>query len=278
MILVREAYLSTGRTALIEIDETLHIRLSVFLESRAREAGDIDGVIKIKQRIATDARGYYEIARLFLDKDDTETAAKWLEKADGIAKHDHERDLELWVDLHAARQDWTHAASAQRTLFEKSFAYADFRKLLELAFRTGHEERVHEGVKSWLREKLNSRGGSLGTRAFTLAQILRDEGDWQGAFETLVHYTTYQDWFEESAAWFEEARADYACELYRRAIEARIGRKNKTGYKAAVDLLVRVEPIFAKLPGEAFAELVVRLRETHKQKRNLIAALAARGL
>lgn len=102
--------------------------------------------------------------------------------------------------------------------------------------------------------------------------------DWQGAFDTLVRHTTYQDWFEEAAAWFEDARPDYACELYRRAIETRIGRKNKTGYKTAVDLVVRVEPIFAKLPGDAFAELVAGLRETHKRKRNLIAALDACGL
>jgi uncharacterized Zn finger protein len=255
-----------------------YIRLSRFLESRAREAGDIDDLIRIKQRIATDARDYCEIARLFLDTHDTEAAAEWLNKADGLAKHDHEYDLGLWVDLHAARQDWGEAVRVQTTLFEKSSDYDDYRWLLELASRMDQDERVREEVKTWLHEKLNSRGGGFGSRAFMLAQILRDEGDWQGAFETLVEHTAHQDWFEEAAAWFENARPDYACELYRLAIEAWIDRKNKTGYQAAADLLVRVKPIFAKLPDDAFAELVTHLRETHKRKPNLMAALEDRGL
>ena len=255
-----------------------YIRLSRFLESQAREAGDIDGLIRIKQRIATSARDYYEIARLFLDQHDTATAAEWLNKADSITQHDHEHDLKLWVDLHVARQEWVKAARVQQTIFQKRHDYSDYRKLLQLAARTGQEDRVREDVKTLLLEQLELHSGALGNQAFALAQILRDEEDWQGAFETLVHHIAHQDRFETAAAWFVDSRPDYACELYQRAIESEIGRKNKTGYNAAADLVVSVKPVFEKLPGDAYSELVTRLRRAHRQKRNFLAALDAHGL
>lgn len=254
-----------------------YIRLSGFLESQAREAGDIDRLIDIKQRIATDARGYSEIARLFLKQTDTDAAEEWLNKADRIAKHDYERDLPLWVDLYTARQDWAQAISVQQKLFEKQPEYAHFRKLMEMASRAGQEERVRNDTKEGLHEQLHSHARGVGGHALTLARILCDESDWQGAFETLAHVPTYQDVFAEAAGWFEAARPDYACELYQKAIELRIGRKNKTGYRAAVDLVVSVEPIFQKLGDSAFSELVTGLRKAHKQKRNFIAAMDAQG-
>jgi hypothetical protein len=51
--------------------------------------------------------------------------------------------------------------------------------------------------------------------------------------------------------------------------------KNKRGYRDGVKVLIEAKPCFDAVSSDVFASFVARLKDKHKQKRNLLAALDA---
>ena len=135
-------------------------------------------------------------------------------------------------------------------------------------------EEIRDETKAWLRTGA-TRPWQDAQYAYTLAQILRNEEDWEGAYEALMGRVRDPEQLREAALWLGEPAPGRACELYALAMEALIAKKNKRGYRAAVEVLLEAKPYFDLTGPDEFAHFVARLRATHKQKRNLMAALDA---
>ena len=249
-------------------------RLSHYLKGRAVELEDWDALIRLEEPAATTARDYRRIAALYLRKQDPATAAEWLMKADALAGDDGGASASLWADVHAASRDWDAAVEAQRRVLRQNPHYPQYSRLIELSARAGRAEEMRNETKAWLRTGA-TRPWQDAQNAYTLAQILRDEEDWEGSYEALIGRVGDPEHLREAALWLGEPAPGRACELYAHAMEALIAKKNKRGYRAAVKFLLEAKRYFDATGPDEFAHFVARLRTTHRQKRNLIAALDA---
>lgn len=161
----------------------------------------------------------------------------------------------------------------RRRVFERDPSHAYFCRLSRFAAHTDRADEVLEETKDWLRARAATRGWQGEQSAFTLAQIFRDEQDWEGSYEAISARVTDSSRLLDAARWLAEPAPPRASELYAQVIETMIDKKNKRGYQLAVEVLVEAKPVFDAAGADAFENLVARLRETHKRKISFIARL-----
>jgi uncharacterized Zn finger protein len=250
-----------------------YLVLADYLVSRAEADEDWDALIALAFRTATHERDYQRIAELHLRKGDADGAAKWLTHADELSGPDRATSEPLWVEIHAARKDWSAALDTQRRVFESQPSYALYAELLDLAKQAGVADRARSDIQAWLRARHRSTWIDQ-ERAYTLAQILRDEQNWEGVYEALAHRAYDPSYLLDGARWIASSLPGQSCDLYARAIDATIQRKAKRSYETAVAILAESESIFDVVDPNAFSTYVESLRLRHRQKRNFIAALA----
>jgi uncharacterized Zn finger protein len=249
-----------------------YLRLTHYLVARAEANGDRDALIALAKRTATNEREHQRIAELYLQKGDADAAASWLTKGDELAGQGRKTSSALWVEAHVARGDWAAAVEAQRRVFESQPSYAHYVRLIELASQAGIADATTRDAQAWL--KAGHKSWWLDKEyAYTLAQIRRDDEDWEGVHAALVGRVHEADYLLDGARWLAGAAPARSCELYVGAIEATIQKKDKRSYQTAVEILAEAEPVFHAVDAAAFLTYVEGLRRSHRQKRNLIAAL-----
>jgi uncharacterized Zn finger protein len=175
--------------------------------------------------------------------------------------------------VHAARGDWDFAVDAQRRAFERDPSHAQFCRLSEFAAHTDRADEVQEETKGWLKDLAVTRGWRAEQSAFTLAQILRDEQDWEGSYEVVAARVTDPSCLLDAARWLAEPAPCRSSEIFGQVIETMIDKKTKRGYQLAVEVVAEVKPVFDAAGADAFEQFVERLRETHKKKSSFIAKL-----
>jgi hypothetical protein len=249
-----------------------YLRLTHYLEARAEASEDWDALIALAKRTATNDHDYQRIASLYLRQKDADSAADWLAKADEVVGKGRNSSASLWVEVHVAREDWAAAVDAHRRVFESQPSYALYLRLVELAGLAGSETRIKRDTAAWLRA--GHKTGWLDNQyAYTLAQILCEQQDWEGAYEALAGRVQEPAYLIDGARWLAIAAPALACKLYAVAIEAAIQKKTKRGYQTGVDILAEAEPVFDAVDSDAFGNFVEDLRQRHRQKRNFVAAL-----
>lgn len=253
-----------------------YLRLSGYLKEQAAEIEDWDRLIDLEKATATNERDYRQLAALCLRNLDPKAAMQWLSKADAIDGGSGPRAARLWTEVHVARGEWQDAVRAQQQVFWHEPEYRWYCDLLELAERAGCADAVRLETKAKLSEP-QKRPWLQAPCAFTLAEILRDEHDWEGSYQALLGHVNDTERLQEAARWLSEPAPNRARELYVLAIEASIAKKNKRGYQAAVSILIEAKPCFDATRSGEFSAFVAQLRTTHRQKRNLMTALDARS-
>jgi len=247
-------------------------RLTGILAVEARAAGDCDALIELAMRTCTGARDCYGIAELYLEQGDTRRAMDWLHKGDAAAD-EKTRNHALRVSVHRAREEWAKAADAQLELFKRSPDLSLFRQLEVLATRAGRGVQVKQLAVDYLRSGPGRDRWHEAACGLTLAAILHADGATAEAAALVdAHSRNPQD-LVDAAGWFAENDPGQAAEFVARAIEAHIQRKNKEGYRQAVDLLLEQRELFERVGENRFSEFVAELRARHKPKRNLQALL-----
>ena len=251
-----------------------YLRLSSYLKDRAAECEDWASLIALEKATATDERDYRRIASLCLRIADTGLAAEWLASADALDGGTNAGAASLWVQVHIARENWREAVNTQSIVFQYEPEYENYSQLIELAERANCADEVRAEAKAMLSEPVRNLWQAA-RHAFTLARILRDEQDWEASYQAIVGHVVDPDQLLEAARWLSEPVPNRAGELYARAIEALIGKKDKRGYQTAVNVLLEARPCFDAVDSDEFTRFVAALRTKHKQKRNLMAALDA---
>jgi len=255
-----------------------YLRLTAILADEARAAGDHETLIDLARRTCTRSHHCYEIAELYLEKGDLDQALQWLDRGDAAAE-ERSRNLSVRVSVHRARQEWAEAAAAQLQVLRRSPSLAQFRHLEELAAHAGQGEELKQTAIDCLRSGLEGRHWYSSACGLTLAGILQANGDTAGAAALVRDHARDAQDLLEAAEWFAENDPGQAAEFVARAIEAHIQRKNKNGYRDAVDLLIARRELFERAGEGRFGALVAELRTRHKAKRNLQALLdKAEGL
>jgi len=254
-------------------DRLPYLRLRNYLMMRAREQDDFDEMIRLEKLTATTDIDFDNIARLYLQKGDPETASRWLSKADALDKHDRSRRKALWASVHVAMGNWDAAIIAREAVFQRDASYGDYRDLMEIAEQAGRVADVRESVFVFLRSEDQARSWSDERRACTLARILKDDQDWAALQQTALARISNSDRLLEAARWIAELSLADAGPVYEKAIDALVVRKTNRSYRTAVRALLEARPVFDAAGTLAFDECVSRLRGTHFRKRNFMAAL-----
>jgi len=251
-----------------------YLRLSSYLKDRAAECEDWGSLIELEKATATSERDYRQIAALCLRHADSGAAEEWLVKADAIDSGDNAGAASLWTQVYIARENWREAVNAQQRVFQHEPEYENFSQLIELAEHANCADQVRAETKAMLSEPVRNLWQAA-RHAFTLARILRDEQDWEASYQAIASHINDPERLLEAARSLREPAPNRASELYVRAIEALIGKKNKRGYRDAVNALLEARPCFDAIDSDEFTRFVAALRTKHKQKRNLMAALDA---
>ena len=254
-------------------DRLPYLRLRNYLMMRAREQDDFDEMIRLEKLTATTDVDFDNIARLYLQKGDPETASRWLLKADALDKHDRSRRKALWASVHAAMGNWDAAITAKEAAFQRDASYEDYRELMELAEQAGRVADVRESVFVFLCSEDQALSWSDERRACTLARIHKDDQDWAALKQTALARISNSDRLLEAARWIAALSLVDAGSVYEKAIDALVVRKTNRSYRAAVRALLEARPVFDAAGALVFDECVSRLRETHFRKRNFMATL-----
>jgi uncharacterized Zn finger protein len=247
-------------------------RLTGILAEEARAAGDHDALIELAKRTSTSALDRYGIAELYLEQGNLDRALELLDKGDA-AVDERTRDYSLRVKVHSAGEEWVKAAEAQLELFKKSPDLGRYRQLEDLAARAGRGEQIKQFAVDYLRAGLKRDRWHGAACGFTLAAILHADGITGEAVELVNACARNPQDLVHAAGWFAESDPGQAAQFVARAIEAHIQRKNKSGYRQAVDLLLEQRELFDRAGEDRFNEFVAELRTRHKPKRNLQALL-----
>jgi uncharacterized Zn finger protein len=246
--------------------------LSDYLKERAAEQEDWPALIALETLTATNERDYRSLATLCLRNTDPTAAARWLRKADRLDGGDNIASATCWAKVYAAGQDWEAATLAQERAFQYEPEYSRYNRLIELAAYAGHAEETRHNAHRMLREEVAASWQNA-QRAYTLAQILRDEQDWEGVYSALVGRVDDPDRLCTAARWLTKYSPERASKLYALAIQALVAGKKKTSYQKAVKTLAEARPCFESVGPQAFSGFVRQLRETHRLKRSFLAML-----
>jgi uncharacterized Zn finger protein len=227
----------------------------------------LDGVDALVEVLAADLSStwqYVRIATALAAEQRHSDALAWVER--GLHEQEQawsdQRLVDVAVELHLALGRRAEAVAVRRGALEAGPTFERYRQLRELA--------------TDLPESAQARGLLRGVE---LVRALHADGEHDQA------WAAAQDAHCPAALWQElaERRAERhpldAAAVFRRLAATRIEHRNKDGYAAAAELIARVGRLYERAapPGE-FTGYLDEIKAAHRQKRNFMAALAARGM
>ena len=175
-------------------------------------------------------------------------------------------------------------------LFWQAFAdhpsLASYRRLVVEADLTGQRPRYEERALNALRDRVvEYRADDRIPRsiietplASALIEILLSEGESEEAWAVALEYGCDGRLWSTLALAREADHPLDSISVYERELESQIETKTNRGYRVAVDRLAKIRRLASQAgePGR-FDELLSRVRQQHKPKRNLMALLDKPG-
>lgn len=267
-----------------EVFRLRQARIGVALAAR-----DPDELIMVHERDLAIPDDIVEIVESLRQAGRTEEAIAWGQRGLDVFADRHRQTAklrELVADLLRSTGDASGALELLWDAFERHPSLGAYRRFLEEADRNGQRETLRQqaiamlqGQVSDQRPKDRSARSLVDTPPVSaLIEILLFEGDVDGAWAAALQHDCPQRLWLTLAKAREKGHPGDAIPVYEREVESQIGAKNNSGYRRAVDLLSRIRPLAAAAgEPERFDELLLRLRQEHKAKRNLMALLDKRG-
>jgi hypothetical protein len=183
------------------------------------------------------------------------------------------RLLDWMRDRFRAREDWESALAYADRGFRQRGSLDGYREVRELAQRAGRWETMRPELTGYLR----ASGGSA-----LLIRVLLDEREYDlavDALESMPDYGHNGGLALEVAEAVRAARPRAALAAYEREAELAIGRRNRSAYAEAGELLAQVREIYRHLGEEsAWSDYVLELRVRYRTLRALKEELSAAGL
>lgn len=236
--------------------------LRSMLDNFAREDGDLDARVALREADLSHPHAYLEIAQLYIDADRKAEALKWLHDGLWIFEDRPDRRLaSLAASLEAEAGRLSQAMDVLWGFFQHQF---DLTVIDELKGLSPDPAAIAERALAMLAAK--------GPPALLL-DLQVAEGQLTEAWETTERHAIDERRLERLADLSRQAHPDRAIAVYERLIEGRVMLGNAVTYDAAVDLARRRGLICADPAAQAAYLSALALR--HKAKRTFIQRLDA---
>ncbi|MEO1573544.1 MAG: hypothetical protein AAFU65_01135 [Pseudomonadota bacterium] len=248
------------------------LRLRTLLNDRARATGDIQGLIDLQREDTHTAQDHYRLSELYLELPDLDAALAALDKGDelaGPARH----NLAIRVRVHAAREEWGDAVTAQTAELLRAPSMDAYERLGELADHLGTRQQAMRRAETRLARQLSAGNANRNAAATVLARVAWDRGERDRAFDVAVEHIHDVDTLLPMIDGLREEQPARAAQLLDCAVEATIAQKKSGAYRDAVALIRDYRDLFDGLGPRMFDAFLTDLRERHRAKRNLMMLL-----
>ena len=260
-------------------------RITSIMEALARTTGDPAALVAIKSRDLSHAYHYLQIAEIYRDAKDADAALDWAER--GLKAFPADTDvrlLEFLAEEYHRRQRHDEAVALIWRPFESQPSLPTYQSLKQHADRAAIWPEWRERALAHLRRNADRPASARNRNSTWIAQAEHDtlvriflwEGDVEIAWREAQHHVPRRDLALELAAAREKNHPADAIPIYLREAETLIAQTGNRSYEAAVAQLRKIKALHLQMnQSTGWEALLVRLRTTHKAKRNFIALVAA---
>lgn len=240
-------------------------RITRIMEALAEADGDVDAKVDVLARDLSSPYRYLRIAEILADSGAQDRALEWAERGLVESTRPDHRLTDFVALAYQRRGRGEEAVSLMWEEFARSPRLDRYVALRRHAEPSDAWSTWRERAVSLLRVRPDRS---------ELVRILLSEGETDAAWEEAREGDCTEDLWLRLAEMRAETHPDDAIPIYRRAVERAIDRKDKRGYREAVELMRIVADLMrAAHQPEAFEPYVEEVRATHRRKRNLMKLL-----
>ena len=247
-------------------------------------AGDLPGIVAIKQRNLSLAYHFLEVAELYQKSGDSHSALEWAEQGRvSFPKDTDSRLLDFLVEQYTEHERFAEAYSILWERFKNRMSLTQYQMIYDYAKARGDWDEWR--ARSWnlLRTESQRREPVPGTGVFLsrvapdhslLVAILLWEGRNDEAWDEAQAGGCSGELWLRLAQTREESHPDDAMRLYRDEIEKQLAVISNGDYVAPIRYLRKVREIAGRTGQEdRLVAYIQRLRAEYKRKRNFMKLL-----
>lgn len=264
-------------------------RLTRIMEQLAKQSGDLETIVAIKQRDLSQAYHYLEIAQLYQQAGQHDRALEWAEQ--GLQAFPERTDYRLrdfLVEEYQRRKRFEEAMALLWAQFTESPNLMVYQKLKTQAQRAKRWPEWRERALAHLRQHIAQatqtrspqKSPVWGFRPIDhsiLVEVFLWEGEDEQAWQEARTGGCSRPLWLRLAERRQQAHPEDALSIYQREIEPLIEQTNNQAYAEAVGFLEKVRDLMHRLGRqEEFTQRLAHLRKTYKRKRNFIKLLDQR--
>lgn len=259
-------------------------RITHIMETLARQTGDVEALVAVKQRDLSLAYHYLQIAETYKNARKHDLALEWAER--GIKAFPERTDSRLRDFLaqeYHRRKRHDEAMALIRAEFTESSSLEQYKKLKDHAQRIEQWEPWREKALDYLRSEI-SRAKDLRQRNrwpwshqadhSELVRIFLWEKNVEAAWREAQEGGCSNNLWLELAAKRDKDHPEDALPIYQRQIEPTLNQKNNHAYAETINLLRKVRELMVRIERKNdFTDYLGKVRVAHKPKRNFIKLL-----
>ena len=256
-------------------------RITHIMETLARQTGDVEALVAIKQRDLSSAYAYLQIAETYKSARQHDQALDWAERGvKAFPERTDSRLREFLAEEYHRRKRHDEAMMLIWAEFVESSTLERYRNLATHANRIGQWEawrskaleRLRQSIVEAKRETRHDRWAwSRQTDHTELVRVFLWENDVEAAWQEATQGGCSNNLWMELAAKREKEHPEDALLVYRRHIDPTVNQKNNEAYREAVGLLRKIRELMVRLGREAdFGRYLESVRVAHKPKRNFM--------
>ncbi len=261
------------------------------METLARQTGDVEALVAVKQRDLSSAYSYLQIAEAYRDARKYESALAWAERGMTAFKERPDSRLRDFLanEYHRIKRR-DDAMALVWAAFAESPGVDRYAVLKEHADRARQWPKWRAKAIEFIRQRIEAGkkkapAAQAGRWAWhvemghsELVRVFLWEKDVDAAWSEAIAGGCSNDLWMTLADKRRRTHPEDALPIYLRQIEPTVGQTNNRAYEEAIRLLLQVRELMARLNRDTeFAAYVDSLRGKHKAKRNFIKLLATIG-
>lgn len=258
-------------------------RITHIMETLARQSGDIETLVAIKQRDLSSAWDYLQIAEIYRDVGRYDAALEWAERGlKAFPARTDARLREFLAQAYHSRKRHDEAMALVWDGFVEAPYLESYQHLLAHAARTGQRASWRERALAHLRQVAVRAGQQRRADHWmrreaghsTLVQVFLWEKDLDAAWAEAEAGGCSDALWLELAGKREKTHPQDALAVYRRQLEPTLERTNNEAYRQAIALLRKIRTLMVRVGEEAgFAGYLDDIRTRYRRKRNFLKLL-----
>jgi uncharacterized Zn finger protein len=268
------------------------LRITSIMETLAKQAGDVEGVVAVKSRDLSLPYGFLQIAEIYKEAGQPDRALEWAERGwrAFAGSRPDERLREFIADAYHIQGRHDDAMALTWQAFADLPHFRLYERLKQHAERSDQWPVWRDKALSHIRERVaaervpskGQRGNASWDRSrrdhSVLVEIFLWEDDTAGAWREAQEGGCSRPLWLRLAAQREKAHPDDALAIYREQLPLVLAVTSASAYHEAVGFLRKIRKLLvASGRSEEFVRDTAQLRALHRRKRNFIKLLDQEG-